>query len=111
MDNYIIEQGRCATSRPPRTERPPPRTPLLLLGAATSTEARLEPRASPAVLKVNMKMKTRLPPGSGPKSPKIIDFLSKLTVRTLPRTPRGEGDKNKLKNVLKYSWASLGVVS
>ncbi len=36
---------------------------------------------------------------------KIIDFLKEITIRTLPRTPRGERDKNKLKNVLKNSWA------
>ena len=27
-----------------------------------------------------------------------------MTVRTLPRTPRGRGGKNKTKNILKYSW-------
>ena len=36
--------------------------------------------------------------------PKTIDFMSKLTVRTIPRTPRGEGRQEQNKSVLKYSW-------
>ena len=30
-----------------------------------------------------------------------------MTVRTLPRTPGGRGDKNKSKSVLNYSWVEL----
>ena len=32
--------------------------------------------------------------------PKPTNFLRKMTVQTLPRTPGGRGDKNKLKSVL-----------
>ncbi len=42
---------------------------------------------------------------------KTYGFLKKMTVRTLPRTPRGRGAKGKQKNVLKYSWPKCGMKS
>ncbi len=30
-----------------------------------------------------------------------------MEVRTLPRTHRGGGDKNKIKSLLKYSWEGV----
>ena len=40
---------------------------------------------------------------------KTIDFMSTLTVRTIPRTPRGEGRQEQNKSVLKYSWGRDGM--
>ncbi len=44
----------------------------------------------------------------GRNRPKTPECLRKMTVRTLPRTPRGRGDKSKIKSVLKYSWVDRG---
>ncbi len=30
-----------------------------------------------------------------------------MTIRTIPRCPRGEGDKNKINRVPEYSWVSI----
>ncbi len=58
----------------------------------------------PAALKANIKITSRFPPDPGRNRPKALDLLRKMSVRTLPRTPGGTGNKNKIKSVLKYSW-------
>ncbi len=56
--------------------------------------------ADPAVLKVKLEIpNSNYPPDPGRNRPTIIDFLRKMIIRTLPRTPRGRGDKNKLNSV------------
>ncbi len=54
---------------------------------------------TPAGLKA--KVKNRFPPDASRHRPQTLDLLWKMTVRTLPRTPGGRGDKNKIKNILK----------
>ncbi len=44
----------------------------------------------------------------GRDRPKTTDLLRKMAVWTVPRTPRGRGDRNKIKNVLKSSWDDTG---
>ncbi len=56
--------------------------------------SQIRQRRCRTVLKVETTNEIRLPPGSGPKSP---DALRKVTVRTLPRTPRGEGGQEQIK--------------
>ncbi len=56
----------------------------------------------PTVLKATIKIKIRFPSDPGRHRPNALDFPRKMTVWTLPRTPRGSGDKNKIKNVFKY---------
>ncbi len=51
----------------------------------------------PAVLEVEIKIENKLPPRSGPKSSHNYRFLRKVTVRTLPRTPRREGGQEQIK--------------
>ncbi len=51
---------------------------------------------APAVLMVNITINEITPPDPGPNRPKIIDFLTKMIVRTLPRNPRGEGGQEKI---------------
>ncbi len=54
-----------------------------------------------------MENKSNLPPPDlGRNGPETTDFLREMAVWTLPRDPRGEGDKNKIKSVLKYSWVT-----
>ncbi len=52
-----------------------------------------------------MKIKNRLRPGSGPESPQN-PLVPKENHRPdpPPDPPRGMGDKNKIKSVLKYNW-------
>ncbi len=58
-------------------------------------------------LRPKSKSKEGFPSDPGRKRPKTPDFPKQITVRTLPRTPGGRGDKNKIKNVLKYHWACV----
>ncbi len=58
---------------------------------------------NPAALKVKIIMKIKFPSGSGSESAKIIDFLRKITDRTLSRTPGEWGAKNKIENVVKHN--------
>ena len=41
----------------------------------------------------------RAPYGTGRDRPNVIDFLREMSVRTLPRTPRGEGGQETKKNI------------
>ncbi len=51
---------------------------------------------APAVLKVKMENKN-YPPHPGKIRPQIIDFHKKMTIRTLPRTPREGGTRTNQK--------------
>ncbi len=52
------------------------------------------------MLRVKIKNKNILPPGSKPESAKTFDPLRELTVRSLPQAPRGGGPRYKLKIAL-----------
>ncbi len=97
----------CFVLGPHRTDRPP--NPRIATARASFgfIPASILPRTKnrvkyPAVLKVNIYIKIEIPhPGSGP-NPGLLK--EKDSPDPPPGPPGGEGGKNKLTNVLKYSW-------